>query len=102
MLTKNEIFALSLIPGVGNKSIQNIIDSEISFSDFDENSLSNLIKGAKKKDAIYNILNNFDNYLEQAELSLINLQNDDIQLISCLDKLHEFSSTHPLGDAPIP
>ena len=86
MLTKNEIFALSLISGVGNKSIQNIIDSEISSSDFDENSLSNLIKGAKKKDAIYNILNNFDNYLDQAELSLINLQNDDIQLISCLDK----------------
>lgn len=86
MLSKNEIFALSLIPGVGNKSIRNIIESEISFPDFDENSLSDLIKGAKKKDAIYHILNNFDNYLDQAELSLIKLQNDDIQLISCLDK----------------
>ncbi len=56
MLTKNEIFALSLVEGVGSKSIQNIINANISLNDFDVSSLTQAIKGPKKKIAIDQIL----------------------------------------------
>jgi len=100
MLTKNEIFALSLVDGVGSKSIQNIINANISINDFDVNTLTQAIKGPKKKIAIDQILNNFEKFVDMAELSIINLRDENINLISCLDSEYpkSFSNIH---DKPI-
>ncbi len=90
MLSKNDLFALSLIDGVGAKSIKNIIDANISCEDFDESTLSVHIKGSKKKQAVESIINHFEDFQNKAELSLIELQNEGIELIAFSDKEYPF------------
>jgi DNA processing protein len=90
MLSKNDLFALSLVEGVGAKSIKNIIDAKITHEDFDESILSVHIKGSKKKQAIQSIIDHFEDYQNKAEHSLIELQNEGIQLIAFSDKEYPY------------
>ena len=90
MLSKNDLFALSLVEGVGAKSIKNIIDAKITQEDFDESILSVHIKGSKKKQAIQSIVDHFEDYQNKAEHSLIELQNEGIQLIAFSDKEYPY------------
>ena len=90
MISKNDLFALSLIEGVGVKSIKNIIDAKLTIEDFDKDILALHIKGSKKKIAVESIINHFEDYRNKAELSLIELQNEGIELISFSDKEYPF------------
>jgi DNA processing protein len=90
MLSKNDLFALSLIEGVGAKSIKNIIDAKISHEDFDESTLSVYIKGPSKKQAVQSIVDHFEDFQNKADETLIGLQNEGIELIAFSDKEYPY------------
>ena len=89
-IAKEDLFALSLVEGVGATSIQNILNAEISISDFDEETLSEHIKGPKKAVGINAIVNNFSQYQEQAEHQINELESSDIHLICCTDSEYPY------------
>ena len=84
-IAKEDLFALSLVEGVGAKSIKNILDAGISTQDFDEDILSEHIKGPRKAIAVAAIVDNFGQYQEQAEHQINELEGSDIHLICCTD-----------------
>jgi len=87
-MNKTDVFALSLIKGLGKKSLFNIINSGLSISELrslDEDELGNYIKGPGKVNAISAIHNQFEFYQEKAESEIGNLNDNDIQLIAYTD-----------------
>ncbi len=87
-MNKTDIFALSLVNGIGKKSLFNIISSGLSISELislDENELGNYIKGSGKVNAINSIHDEFERNQEKAEREITNLNEIDIQLITYSD-----------------
>jgi DNA processing protein len=92
-MNKTDIFALSLIKGLGKKSLFNIISSGLSISELrslDENELGNYIMGSGKVNAINSIHELFEHYQEKAETEIGNLNDNDIQFIAFSDEEFPF------------
>lgn len=92
-MNKTDTFALSIIKGLGKKSLFNIINSGYSISELismDEEELGNYIKGSGKVNAINTIHEQFEHYQEKAESEIGNLNDNDIQLIAYSDEEFPF------------
>lgn len=92
-MIKTDIFALSLIKGLGKKSLFNIINSGLSITELislDDEELGNYIKGSGKVNAINSIHEQFEYYQEKAESEIGNLYDNDIQLIAYSDEEFPF------------
>ncbi len=88
MWDKVDIYALSLIKGLGKRSIFNLINSGITMSELlspDDERLSKHIKGAGKKDAIKAIQNYFIQYREKAANDLKDMSKNEINVITFAD-----------------
>lgn len=86
-----EIFALQSIPGLGAKSLLNIINSGQSFSELTASSAEELkqyIKGNKAKQVIEALQVDPDYFLEEADNSIRNLEHHGISLITYEDELY--------------
>jgi len=102
-MNKTDIFALSLIKGLGKKSLINIINSGLSISELislDEEGLGNYIKGSGKINAINLIHEQFEHYQEKAEAEIVNLNDHEIQLIAYSDEEFPFLYKN-IPDPPI-
>ena len=77
IISNKDIFTLSQIKGIGNRSLFNIVDSGHSIDNLislDDDELGHLIRGSGKKNAIYTIKNDYSGQREQAELNLEKLK----------------------------
>ena len=91
MLSTEEIFAFSLIKGIGNKSLLNLINSKKEaweIVDSKESILKNFIKGKGAYDAITEIQEKFDEYLEQSEYELEKLIQNNLTILSYSDSAY--------------
>jgi len=80
-----DLYALNLIPGLGKKSLLNIVRSELTSSnlmsmDFDTFGVH--VKGAGKKSAYEALKANFREYQEKAENDFSNMKDNGIEIIS--------------------
>lgn len=90
-ISTEELFALNLIPGIGNSSIQSIIEAHLNVEHlrgYDNTFLGSLIKGSKKDEAIYQLKNNFYEYLDKAQNKIESYNNIGIKVISVVDDLY--------------
>jgi DNA processing protein len=89
-MTKEEIFALSLIKGVGNKTIQNMMVKGIKPSMIQH--LPLVIRGRNKMSIIDEIENHFDSYLQQAEDYIEIYNKQGIEVITVIE--HEYPALY--------
>ena len=81
IISNKDIFTLSQIKGIGNRSLFNIVDSGHSIDSLislDDDKLGSLIRGSGKKNAIDTIKNDYIGQLEKAELNLEKLKDNKI------------------------
>ena len=93
IISNKDIFTLSQIKGIGNRSLFNIVDSGHSIDNLislDDDKLGNLIRGSGKKNAIDTIKNDYIGQLEKAELNLEKLKDSKIDLISFWDERYPY------------
>jgi DNA processing protein len=87
-MNNNDIYTLSQIKGVGNKSLINLVNSGHSIDKLvllDDDQLGGLIKGSGKKNAIDVIKNSYDNQLDKSKLDLLDLKNNNIDIVTYWD-----------------
>ena len=87
-MNNNDIYTLSQIKGVGNKSLINLVNSGHSIGKLvllDDDQLGGLIKGPGKKNAIDVIKNSYDNQLDKSKLDLLDLKNSNIDIVTYWD-----------------
>lgn len=80
-----DLYALNMIPGLGSKSLLNIIRADLTSSDLmsmDIDSIGDYVKGAGKKTAYEVLSSNFIEYQENAENSLNKLKMNGVEVIS--------------------
>lgn len=88
-MNKSDLYALKQIKGVGDKSILNVISSNLQIQDFismNKESLGQFIKGSRKGDAINEIHENFSYYQDLAEQKLMKFNSNEIYVISYMDE----------------
>ena len=93
IISNKDIFTLSQIKGIGNRSLFNIVDSGYSIDNLislDDDKLGSLIRGSGKKNAIDTIKNDYIGQLEKAELNLVKLKNNKIDLVSFWDERYPY------------
>ena len=91
MMNTAEILAIQLIPGIGNRSIINIIDSGQTMTDLiskSENDLKKYIKGNQSASAIHILKNHSDDFVDKASIQISNLESRGISLISYVDDIY--------------
>ena len=88
-----DIFTLSQINGIGDKSLMNIVDSGHSIDNLmslDDDELGRLIRGSGKKNAIKTIKNDYSGQREKAEFNLEKLKDNKIDLVSFWDERYPY------------
>jgi len=89
MIQKTDILALKLIKGIGDKSLLNLIASELTITDLlssSEELLGKFIKGSGKKTAIPDFLQNYEHYQYHSEELQNQLNEQSIHLVSFVDE----------------
>ena len=80
---------MSLIRGIGDRSLMNLVSSKLSIKDIralDPDVLGRYVKGKNKKEAIDFLLNNFDEILIEAQSKISQLEQDGVGLITFWDE----------------
>lgn len=90
-MINEDIYALSLIKGIGNKSLLQIIktcETIDELTSMGEEALKKMIKGKGAFEATQELQNNFDSYREKAEYELDKFSENNIKVISYTDHLY--------------
>lgn len=98
-----DLYALNMIPGLGKKSLLNIIRSGLSASDLmalDYETMGGYVKGAGKKAAHETLTGNFIDYQDKAENSINSMSEKGIAIITCLDTNYPYLYSK-ISDPPI-
>jgi DNA processing protein len=88
MIKRDELFAMSLIKGIGNVAISRLLkisDNVNTIRNLSDDELSKSIKGRYKREAINNFKTNFENYLSDAEYKIEAMLEAGISIISKFD-----------------
>jgi DNA processing protein len=86
-----DLYALNMIPGLGKKSLLNIIQSGVTISDLmsmDIDAIGGYVKGAGKKAAYEALSSHFIEYQDRAEDILNEMRKNGIEIIVYSDSLY--------------
>jgi len=101
-LNPDDIYALSLIPGIGNESLKKLVNSESSLSELissPEDKLRLLVKGIRAT-SILALKNEMTAYQDEAKNRLSNYERRGIELISYWDENYP-AYFKLIDDAPV-
>jgi DNA processing protein len=90
-MNTTEILALKLIPGIGTRSIINIINSGQTITDLisqPETELKRYIKGNQAQGAIQALKHHSDDFIDKASIQISNLESRGISIISYVDDIY--------------